>query len=166
MLKLITPPLRVNAKQVADPKEIIQEALDIQSMIMEGTVFHPGSKHNDCYAVAQPQVSTYPLRYFVLNPSNKLKAIRKEFGGDIIVNPKILLKNKLTKMTSKEGCLSWPFRFLKSIKRYEEIEVNYVIIDNKGRIKEVAQKSLKGLPAIIFQHELDHLNGKTIWDKK
>jgi|GEM_PF-1835109 len=164
MLKLITPPLKTSAKTVEDPKEIIREALEIQSMIIDGTVIYPGSKHNDCFAVAQPQVSTYPLRYFVINP--RFKDLEKIFGGVIVVNPKVLTKNKLSKISSKEGCLSWPFRFLKSIKRYEEIEVSYVIIDNKGRIENIAQKSLKGLPAIIFQHELDHLNGRTIWDKK
>jgi len=162
-LKIITPPLKKAAQKVEDPKEIIPEAIEIQKMIADRSVFIPGSKWDECYAVAQPQVSEKPLRYFVLNP--KWKELVKAYEGDIIVNPQLLSKDKLSKIKSKEGCLSWPFRPIKSAKRFSQIEAKYVIIDNKGRIKIIEKKDLEGLAAIVFQHELDHLNGKSIWDK-
>lgn len=146
---------------MAEPKEIIPEAIQIQKAILDRDVITPGSKWDECFAVAQPQVSSQPLRYFVLNP--KMKEIVKAYGGEIIVNPRLLSKDKLTKIMFKEGCLSYPFRPPKKVKRYRKIEVTYVIIDNKGRITNVPSKSLEEIPAIVFQHELQHLNGKSIW---
>lgn len=163
MLKIITPPIRKKAQKIENPQEIIQEAIAIQKMIIDGSVYFPGSKYNDCFAVAQPQVSNNLLRYFVIN--SKWKQLTEAYGGDILVNPELLTKDRMTKMKSKEGCLSWPFRPIKKVKRFDEIEVKYVIINNKGRIENVPHKILKGLSAIVFQHELDHLNGKSIWDK-
>jgi peptide deformylase len=146
---------------VAEPKEIIAEAIQIQKAILDRDVITPTSKWNECFAVAQPQVSSQPLRYFVLNP--KMKEIVNAYGGEIIVNPRLLSKDKLTKFLFKEGCLSYPFRPVKKVKRYRKIEVTYVIIDNKGRITNVPSKVLEEIPAIVFQHELQHLNGKSIW---
>ena len=162
-MKIITPPHKIGAKKVEDPKLIIQEAIKIQEAITNGEVFYPGSKWQECFAVAHQQVSTDPLRYFVLNPEWKLGV--KAFEGEIIVNPKLISKDRMTRIMFAEGCLSWPYKPPKKVKRFRQIVVSYVIINNKGRIKTITNKSLEELPAIVFQHELDHLNAKTIWDK-
>ena len=161
-MRIIIPPHLKAASKVEDPKDIISEAITIQKMIANREVYAPGSKWDECFAVAQPQVSDRPLRYFVLNP--KWKEIVKAFGGEIIVNPRLLSKDKSTRIMFKEGCLSYPFRPIKKTKRFRKIEVTYVIITSKGQITEIPNKPLEEIPAIVFQHELEHLNGKSIWE--
>jgi len=68
------------------------------------------------------------------------------------INPKIkTFHGKEIKMN--EGCLSSPGLFMK-IPRYESIDVEYY--DESGQI---VNKTLDGVTAQCFQHELDHLNG-------
>lgn len=56
----------------------------------------------------------------------------------------------------EEGCLSFPGKFVKSM-RYKEIYV----VDNMDENKEfIAQ----GLVAVVIQHELDHLNARLLPD--
>jgi peptide deformylase len=69
-----------------------------------------------------------------------------------VINPKILFKSKATK-TYIEGCLSIP-NVWGETKRHTSIKVSYQ--DDSG--KEVT-RSLKGILAWFFQHEIDHLNG-------
>lgn len=163
-MQIILPPHLRPAKKVEDIKSIFEEADEILWLIESGNIYAPRSKWDDCYAVAQPQVSNNPLRYFVINPASK--ELVKAFGGLIIVNPRLLSKDRTSRFMSPEGCLSYPYNPIKKVKRFTKIEVKYDIITNKGRdIKSFSSKSLTDLPAIIFQHELEHLNGKSIWKK-
>lgn len=75
----------------------------------------------------------------------------------VFFNPKILSHGKKTKLFF-EGCLSIP-DYYGEIRRPTNIKVSY--IDEEG--KEV-KESLSGLLAWIFQHEMDHLNGKLFTD--
>ena len=58
----------------------------------------------------------------------------------------------------KEGCLSFPFLFL-SINRPKWCSVRYT--DQHG--KEI-EETLHGMPARIFQHENEHMNGYVFTD--
>jgi peptide deformylase len=66
-------------------------------------------------------------------------------------NPAIILGKNYT--IDQEGCLSFPELFL-SIKRYDEITVEYIDKDKKSCIM-----LFKGYDAKCVQHELDHLDG-------
>jgi peptide deformylase len=74
-----------------------------------------------------------------------------------VVNPKII---KHSKKTAKEveGCLSIPETTV-SVKRYETVTV---------KAQDLQGNSIKleptGFLARIFQHEIDHLNGRLITD--
>ena len=160
-MKIIIPPHLKPGSKVDRPQDILSEAIEIQKSISNRDIYTPGSKWDECLAVAQPQVSNKPLRYFVINP--KWKEIIKVFGGEIIVNPRLLSKDRSTRIMFKEGCLSYPFRPVKKTKRFRQIEVTYDIIDNTGKISNIKTKTLEEMPAIMFQHELQHLNGKSIW---
>ena len=73
------------------------------------------------------------------------------------LNPAI--KKKTGKpIVSEEGCLSLPGIFV-PVKRIEEIELTYQTPES-----EHIHIKVKGLTARIFQHEIDHLNGKLIID--
>jgi peptide deformylase len=75
-----------------------------------------------------------------------------------LVNPEII-SHSLLKTKSEEGCLSVPGRW-GAVKRWRSVKIK--ALDKDG--KEV-KMNLRGLPAIIFQHELDHLNGILFIDK-
>ena len=75
------------------------------------------------------------------------------------INPEIT-KRRGKRNTSIEGCLSYP-GVQKKIKRYEIVTVKAYTHD----WKPISVK-LRGLFAYIAQHEIDHLNGITIMDKR
>lgn len=75
---------------------------------------------------------------------------KKEFVA--IINPKILSFSKATKPYF-EGCLSIP-TIWGQVKRHTGIRISYQNIAGLN-----ITKTLKGIPAWIFQHEVDHLNG-------
>lgn len=77
--------------------------------------------------------------------------------GDIsldLVNPKIVKSYDLS-LFDNEGCLSFPGLFEQTM-RYNEV---VVINDNEPKIFTAA-----GLPAVVIQHECDHLVGKLLPD--
>lgn len=82
-----------------------------------------------------------------------------EFEDQIfkIVNPRITKKEGKIKFL--EGCLSFPGLEVEII-RAKKVWVSY--IDEKG---EPVDLELEGIPAIVFQHEIDHLNGILINNK-
>lgn len=157
---MILPPHLKVAQKVENWQEIIPEAIEICKGIQDGRFFTPGSKYNTCFAIAHPQVSDKPLRYFVVHPD-----MANIFGGLVIINPRLLSKNKESKIISKEGCMSYPFRPEKNVKRFREISVTYdVIKDLKNpKLDHVETKDLEGIGSVVCQHELEHLNGKSIF---
>ena len=82
----------------------------------------------------------------------------KENRPEVFINPKIT-RRSWKKISIEEACLSVPGKF-GPVKRSETINVE-AINENGEKIKFKA----KGLPAIIFQHELDHLEGILFIDK-
>lgn len=77
-------------------------------------------------------------------------------NGEVIINPKIIKRDNKFKHT--EGCMSFPFRNTKKVPRFKNIVVTY----NKKNGEEVTE-SKEGLVACIFQHEIDHMNGRSIF---
>jgi peptide deformylase len=63
-------------------------------------------------------------------------------------------------ITMAEGCLSYLGKQCK-LQRPDRIRVQYQ--DHRG---SWIQDDLEGLESRCFQHELDHLNGVTMWDRK
>lgn len=62
-----------------------------------------------------------------------------------------------------EGCLSVPAGFGK-VKRVQDIKIEYDKLNN-GKI-ETVKEHITGFTAVIFQHEIDHLDGILFIDKK
>lgn len=156
------------AKKVEDLKSIVEEARELLQMIIERKYLFPGSKICDCYAISQPQIDEQnPLRYFVVNP--RYKDLVKTFGGLIIVNPKIIEKEEFSGETKLEGCLSYPHQPMIKVKRSLNILVTYDIItewkEGEFASKHVDFTRLHDLAAVVFQHEMDHLNGRSIYPR-
>ena len=82
-------------------------------------------------------------------------------------NPKIVKKEK--EIVYKEGCLSIPDKMI-TTKRYEKIWVEADNIDDTmffGPEKSnQVDNDLLVLESVCVQHEIDHLNGLTIYDRE
>ena len=76
----------------------------------------------------------------------------------VFINPVLeLLGEKI--ISEKEGCLSVPLGFRADVPRYSQVRLHG--LDVEGReINEI----LQDLPAIIAQHEVEHLDGKLFID--
>ena len=82
--------------------------------------------------------------------------ISKDFSNDsdqtiIFINPEIIEADDIVE--SKEGCLSIPGHY-DYVKRNNRILVSYFDLSGKNEKKEFSD-----MQSIVFQHELDHLDG-------
>ena len=85
--------------------------------------------------------------------------IMKHEGDYIaIYNPKIIHKSKNTSV-SHESCLSIPNNSASKLRS------NKIVVEYQDSKFKPVQREFKGLSAIVFQHEYDHLDGKLIIDK-
>lgn len=77
-----------------------------------------------------------------------------------LFNPKIVSHSvERSYLASGEGCLSVDESIPGYVPRYARITVKGTDLDgNEVKLR------LKGLPAIVFQHEIDHLNGIMFYD--
>lgn len=77
-----------------------------------------------------------------------------------LFNPKIVSHSvERAYLTGGEGCLSVDEPYPGYVPRYARITVKGVSLQG-----EEIKLRLKGLPAIVFQHEIDHLNGVMFYD--
>lgn len=98
-----------------------------------------------------------PKRMFALH----LLGEDDEFVSFVAINPKIVSHSvEQTYITSGEGCLSVDRDVPGYVPRHARITVKYKDLDGQEH-----KVRLKGLPAIAFQHELDHLNGVMFYDR-
>ena len=103
---------------------------------------------NEGVGLAAPQVGI----------SQRIIIVKDAEQNHGFLNPEILSHSK-NQETDEEGCLSLPGIFLK-IKRAKIVEV--LAQTPQGKTVRI---QAKGLGARIFQHEIDHLNGKLIIDR-
>ncbi|OGL72990.1 peptide deformylase [Candidatus Uhrbacteria bacterium RIFCSPHIGHO2_12_FULL_60_25] len=88
----------------------------------------------------------------------RIIAVQEREKVVIYLNPEIV-KSSSTMQTGEEGCLSVPGKF-GMVERHKRIRVRAV--DRHGREVEF---DASGFPAVVFQHEIDHLNGVLFTDK-
>lgn len=93
-----------------------------------------------------------------LSPQEREERGRAPFALTVLVNP-VLTKIGDEKATYFEGCLSVA-GFSALVERHAEVEVSG--LDEKGEPKKWR---VKGWPARILQHELDHLDGSLYVDR-
>ena len=102
----------------------------------------------------------YNLRICVIElENNKRYKHLPNIPLTILINPKIKVLNKKFTFDSYEGCLSVP-NLRGIVKRYTNIQVDYY-----DENKKFHSKKILGFPAIVYQHEIDHLDGILFTDK-
>ncbi len=114
----------------------------------------------------------YDLRPGIGLAANQVNSLKRMFAlhledsnGDtfsfVAINPKIVSHSvELTYLSNGEGCLSVDRPVHGYVPRYARITVKYFDIEGNEQ-----KQRLSGLPAIAFQHELDHLNGVMFFDR-
>ncbi len=75
----------------------------------------------------------------------------------VLINPEVLEAEGRVRF--REGCLSFPGLTVE-VERFERVRVR--ALDERG---EEFEKTLEGFPAVVFQHEFDHLKGITFLDR-
>jgi peptide deformylase len=103
--------------------------------------------------LAAPQVA-WPYQVIVMNFVGDAKEKDQEF---VAINP-VIVEAKGT-IEDREGCLSFPDLFGK-VRRAKSIKVQAYNL--KGELFEM---QVGELPARVWQHEIDHLNGVLFIDK-
>jgi len=144
MLKIIKYPATILKKQAKKVGEITPELLRLIAH-MEVTM-----EKSKGIGLAAPQIGI-SKQIIVVKDSRESKK------NQIFFNPKIRKKSKKQE-TDEEGCLSLPGLFL-PIKRTVSIQLSCNTKEGKPIMIEAT-----GLAARIFQHEIDHLQGKLIID--
>jgi len=117
--------------------------------------------YNTFLAIAHSQITKEdPLRFFVINPKMK---IAEELPEAVIINPEIIRHTNNT-VDSEEGCLSFPTNPPTIVQRWNKCEVRFKVMTPDKQISDWHEMNLSGQLAKVWQHELDHLNGKAIYE--
>jgi peptide deformylase len=143
------PILRKRAEEI---KKITPEIRSLGEMMIKTMLEAPG------VGLAGPQVGLSQKIIVVHLVKERSPGDKTEALPQIFINPKIIKKSRETAV-EEEGCLSIPRPWLK-IKRAKEVLVE--ALDIEGRPVQIEAKDL---PARIFQHEIDHINGILIIDR-
>ena len=127
------------------------------SRLMVATVTHPSQ---DGVGIAGPQVGL----------NRRVVAVQRFDKGTIEVYPNIHIVWASDSLSSgPEGCLSVPGR-RGEVLRSHEIVVEYAdlaAVSEDDSIEDIPmiQDTVKGFTAVIFQHEVDHLDGVLYIDR-
>jgi len=146
----ITFPLDDDLKQLADDMiEFLKNSQDPETA--EKYELRPG------VGIAAPQ----------LNVSKKMLAVHipPELEGTdpfsiVMINPRVISHSvQRTALQDGEGCLSIDEVYEGFVPRNKRVTVEYYDLDGNKH-----KERFKGYPAIVIQHEIDHLNGILFYD--
>lgn len=146
------------SKKVESYSQIIKQAEELTEFFDKTNGNFKG-EHQSAFALAHCQVSDDPYAFFV---------VTKEIVDDYHLLPSRLIINAEVydgkdEKRMIEGCMSFPFRKAKKVNRFSIISARFDVVDEKGRLEHVEVKEMKEPLSQIFQHEVDHLNGKNIY---
>ena len=150
VLRIVTAPDDILTSKAELVTELNEEVLRLASDMTDTMYKAPG------IGLAANQVGelirliVFDIHYAYAEPKDKRKA------PTVIINPVILISDG--EEFKEEGCLSVP-NFNVDVKRAARVQVEGVDINGKP-VKIEAE----GLMARVLQHEIDHLEGKTLLD--
>ncbi|WP_057896600.1 peptide deformylase [Liquorilactobacillus oeni] len=154
------PTLRARAKEMSFP--ITKEQKELAHKMME---FLENSQDPEIakkyklragVGLAAPQLDVSLRMTAVLVPDENDKPIFKH----ILVNPTILSESvKMAALSEGEGCLSVDREVPGYVPRHDKITLRWYDLDGNKHVQK-----LRDYPAIVCQHEIDHLNGILFFD--
>jgi peptide deformylase len=153
------PSLRKIAEEVSMPpseedKGILKSLLEyVQNSQDPETAQKHGLRSG--VGLAAPQINVLKRMLAVHVTNNK-----GELYSYALFNPKIVSHSvEKAYLTTGEGCLSVDRQVPGYVPRYARVTVTGMDLDGTP-----VKIRLKGMPAIVFQHEIDHLNGVMFYD--
>ena len=154
------PTLRQNAKEVTFPLTAEQQQLadDLLQYLINSQDEETANKYHlrSGIGIAANQVNSLHRMFALHLPNDD----NDELISFVAINPKIVSHSvEKTYLTGGEGCLSVDRSIPGFVPRYARVTVKFFTPDGTEH-----KMRLKGLPAIAFQHELDHLNGVMFFD--
>jgi peptide deformylase len=148
--QLGNPVLRLHAEAVVDVHDA-EVARIIKAM-------HSTLASTSGIGIAAPQISESKRIIIMASRPTPRYPAAPLMEPTVMINPSFQVLSELQEK-DWEGCLSIPgIRAL--VPRYREIKIRYT--DQQGGLVE---NQLSGFVARIFQHEVDHLEGKTYLDR-
>lgn len=148
ILEILSYPDQRLRKHSEPVKEISPEIRQLASDMLETMYKAKG------VGLAAPQIGRH-IRMFVMDP-----ALGEEDASPrVIINPQLELLGD-TIVSEQEGCLSVPLNYRSDVPRSSKIRLQALDLDGNA-IDEIVEK----FPAIVIQHETDHLDGKLFIDK-
>lgn len=152
-----SPPIQLGnpiLRQIAQPVQSIATA-EIQGLIDQ---MIDVLKCSNGVGIAAPQIGVSRRVMVVASHPNPRYPYAPQMDPTPMINPQ-LLRYEGKPVKDWEGCLSVPDQ-RGLVPRYPTVEVSYC--DRQG---QQHRQTLVGFVARIFQHELDHLNGKVFLDR-
>ncbi|WP_080146236.1 peptide deformylase [Marinilactibacillus piezotolerans] len=158
------PTLRLTAEEVETPlsEEVIQLAEDLLQFLKNSQDPEIAEQHalRAGVGIAAPQVNVSKRLLAVHVPSTDEESDEPEYSA-ILINPKIVSHSvQQTCLPDGEGCLSVDREVPGIVPRHKRITVEYIDLNGKKH-----KERLRGYPAIVVQHEIDHLNGVMFYDR-
>ena len=150
ILQMGNPRLRQRARQVLDPQDP-----EIQRLVDDLLIT---VKRSNGVGIAAPQVGQSWRVVIVASHPNVRYPNAPTMSPMALINPRLVAHSEES-VKGWEGCLSVP-GIRGQLLRYREIEVEYS--DCQGR---VLRQIWTDFVARIFQHEIDHLDGKVFLDR-
>lgn len=155
------PTLRARAKKLTFP--LSNEITDLAHAMMEFLENSQNPELAEKYklragvGLAAPQVDKSIRMTAVLVPGEEGKpAIFKH----VLVNPTILSESvQLVSLAEGEGCLSVDREVSGYVPRHDRIKLRWYDLEGNEHIER-----LRDYPAVVVQHEIDHLNGILFFD--
>ncbi len=160
------PTLRLRAKDVELPlsKENFKIIKEMAELVInsQDDALAEQYKLRPSVGLAAPQINVSKKMFFI-----KAYDEKKEEDVELaFVNPKIIsFSEEQTFLASGEGCLSVDEEITGFVKRSKKIRARVNIVDLETGATEEKVIRLSGFPAIVFQHEYDHLLGVLFIDK-
>ena len=148
LLDIVTYP-DPRLKTVCAPvTEVSQEVRELASNMLETMYKAKG------VGLAAPQVGQF-IRMIVMDPCSQDEVKKPR----VLINPVLELSGEDIK-SEQEGCLSVPMGYRADVKRKSQVHLKAMDLEGNA-----IDEDLEGFPAIICQHETDHLDGILFIDR-
>lgn len=148
LLDIVTYPDPRLKERCAPVAEITEEIRALAADMTETMYAAPG------VGLAAPQVGR-SLRMLVMDPGVQ----EGERSPRVLINPELELLGEVI-TSEQEGCLSVPLNYRADVPRWSKVRLRATALDGTPIDEE-----LEGFPAVVLQHEVDHLDGTLFIDR-
>lgn len=148
ILDIVTYPDPRLQRECEPVAEVTEEIRRLAADMLETMYAAPG------VGLAAPQVGRN-IRMLVMDPAAKDEEKRPR----VLINPELTLSGE-DLLSEQEGCLSVPLNYRADVLRKSHVMLRAMDLDGN-----IIEEELTDFPAIVIQHEADHLDGILFIDR-